>query len=238
MNPFDIFIGHALYLMFLDEKKAQFLPLKELLRTSTFPNQGFTMLEVLAALMISFAFLMGALNGITMAVWMQVKAERQAQAGYWIQQDLERVRSEAANLTTSSISSACTGNFSTSTSYGYLLLDALAMNTNLTTTSPAITSITTSPVGKQQTQIVKTGEASTTFVTNSTKKFSGKEYRLVRVAEGYDSNPQLLRLTYKVGIPTDSTSDTDRVQNDTPTNTSIIATLYTEIIPSAAMACP
>ena len=217
------------------KKKAQFLPLKELLLTSAFPNQGFTMLEVLAALMMSFAFLMGALNGITMAVWMQVKAERQAQANYWIQQDLERVRSEAANLTTSS--SACTGNFSTSTSYGYLLLNALATNTDLTTTSPAITSIA-SPAGKQQTQIAKTGEASTTFVTNSTRKFSGKEYRLVRVAEGYDSNPQLLRLTYKVGIPTDSTSDTDRIQDDTPTNTSIIATLYTEIIPAPAMACP
>lgn len=231
--------------MFPDEKKAQFLPFKELLLTSTFPAQGFTMLEVLAALMISFAFLMGALNGITMAVWMQVKAERQAQANYWIQQDLERVRSEAANLPASSTtsptytaSSACTGNFSAGTSYGRLLLDKLgATATGITTTSPAITS-TSSAAGSQQTQIVKTDEASTTFVTNSTRKFSGKEYRLVRVAEGYDSNPQLLRLTYRVGIPTDSTSDADRIQNDTPTNTSIIATLYTEIIPSPVMACP
>ena len=232
--------------MFPDEKKAQFLPFKELLLTSTFPAQGFTMLEVLAALMISFAFLMGALNGITMAVWMQVKAERQAQANYWIQQDLERVRSEAANLPASSTtsptytaSSACTGNFSAGTSYGRLLLDKLgATATGITTTSPALITITSPEPGSRQTQIVKTDEASTTFVTNSTKKFSGKEYRLVRVAEGYDSNPQVLRLTYKVGIPTDSTSDADRIQDDTPTNTSIIATLYTEIIPSAAMACP
>jgi prepilin-type N-terminal cleavage/methylation domain-containing protein len=234
--------------MFPDEKKAQFLPFKELLLTSTFPNQGFTMLEVLAALMISFAFLMGALNGITMAVWMQVKAERQAQANYWIQQDLERVRSEAANLPASSKTSptytalsACTGDFSagTSSSYGRLLLDKLgATATGITTTSPALITITSPELGSRQTQIVKTDEASTTFVTNSTKKFSGKEYRLVRVAEGYDSNPQVLRLTYKVGIPTDSTSDADRIQDDTPTNTSIIATLYTEIIPSAAMACP
>ncbi|MFM7383632.1 MAG: prepilin-type N-terminal cleavage/methylation domain-containing protein, partial [Microcystaceae cyanobacterium] len=33
-------------------------------KTSSSPLQGFTMLEVLAALMISFAFLMGTLNAL------------------------------------------------------------------------------------------------------------------------------------------------------------------------------
>jgi prepilin-type N-terminal cleavage/methylation domain-containing protein len=59
-------------------------------------QQGFTMFEVLIALMISFLFLTGTLNAMVMATVMRVRAERQAQAGYWIKEDLENVRADAA----------------------------------------------------------------------------------------------------------------------------------------------
>lgn len=171
--------------MFPDEKKAQFLPFKELLLTSTFPNQGFTMLEVLAALMISFAFLMGALNGITMAVWMQVKAERQAQANYWIQQDLENVK-YLAGTQTADPTNRCNKPFSSS--YAGALQTTLGASTTLT------------------------------------KALANKSYQLIRTTGGSNSNPQLLTISYTVREPND--------------NTRTLATLYTEIIPAPAMACP
>jgi len=164
------------------KKKAQFLPLKELLLTSTFPNQGFTMLEVLAALMISFAFLMGALNGITMAVWMQVKAERQAQANYWIQQDLENVKSLAA-AQAADPTNRCNSAFSTSY--------AGALQTQIQSVIVG-SSISYSTSGNIVT-------------TTSTSPLVNKSYQLVRTTSGANSNPQLLTISYTVREPNDNT---------------------------------
>ncbi|MEA5508633.1 prepilin-type N-terminal cleavage/methylation domain-containing protein [Crocosphaera sp. UHCC 0190] len=62
-------------------------------------NQGFSLLEVLVAILVSSAFLMGTLQAMTINTVMQVKAERQAQAGFWIQEDLEKVQAEASEMT-------------------------------------------------------------------------------------------------------------------------------------------
>ena len=163
------------------KKKAQLLLWKELLLTSTFPAQGFTMLEVLAALMISFAFLMGALNGITMAVWMQVKAERQAQANYWIQQDLENVKYLAGTQATNTAN--CTSVFSTS--YARELQ----------------TQIQSVIVGSS----ISYSTSGNTVTTTSTSPLVNKSYQLVRTTSGADSNPQLLTISYTVQEPNDNT---------------------------------
>ncbi len=60
-------------------------------------NPGFTTFEVLVAALISFIFLSGTLNTIVLATILQVKAERKAQANFWIQEDLEAVRAAADN---------------------------------------------------------------------------------------------------------------------------------------------
>ena len=190
------------------KKKAQFLPFKELLLTSTFPNQGFTMLEVLAALMISFAFLMGALNGITMAVWMQVKAERQAQANYWIQQDLENIRSQAVLPETDAIYTSPSG--------------------GVTACTPS-TSSTPNTCCPQTTPTYNAGfarrlEAKVDATTPVNRTIMGKSYTMTRNTSGTDPNPQILTINYTIG----ETSD----------NTRTLANLYTEIIPAPAMACP
>jgi len=70
-----------------------------LLATGSSSDQGFTMFEVLVALMMSFLFLTGTLNAMVVSTIFQVRAERQAQANYWIQEDLEGVRAAAANYT-------------------------------------------------------------------------------------------------------------------------------------------
>jgi hypothetical protein len=55
---------------------------------------------------------MTSLNGLLYAAMFQVKADRQAKAVYWIQQDLENVRSLAAAQAQNS--TKCTAVFSTS----------------------------------------------------------------------------------------------------------------------------
>lgn len=204
------------------------------LRSRRSADTGLSLLEVLVATMVVFFTIMGALNGVLYAAIFQIKAERQAQASFWIQQDLEQVKAIAATLPTNN--AQCTPTFTTS--YAGNLQTTLASNTAITATSPTAVSVTGPPAGRTQTQIVRTSEPSTTFTTNTTRAILGREYRLARVTEGYDSSPQVLRLTYRVGLPTDSTSDTDRIQDDTTNNTSTLATLYTEIIPAAALSCP
>jgi type II secretory pathway pseudopilin PulG len=201
------------------------------------------MLEVLVAMMVVFLTFMTSLNGLLYATLFQVKAEKQAQATYWIQQDMERVKSEAASLGT--IPNACTGTFRGGTSYGASLLANLASNNNITNTTASpgvdntatlavtdpITNVTVTYDGKKQTQVVNTSSASTTFTTNTTQQLLGKEYRLVRITEGYNNSPQILKITYKVGVPNDST--TERIESDTST----LATLYTEVMPAEALNC-
>ncbi|MEA5535961.1 prepilin-type N-terminal cleavage/methylation domain-containing protein [Crocosphaera sp. XPORK-15E] len=66
-------------------------------------NQGFSLLEVLVAILVSSAFLMGTLQAMTINTVMQVKAERQAQANFWIQEDLEKLQAEASAMTLDSM---------------------------------------------------------------------------------------------------------------------------------------
>ncbi len=151
------------------------------------------MLEVLAALMISFAFLMGTLNALAITALMQVKAERQAQATYWIQQDLENIRSRASNSSDTAFST-CTGS----------------------PNSCCATTFAASYAGKLQTALGATYTTSKNIVGN-------KSYTLSRISAGSNTNPQILQLTYSVY----ETGDTNRT----------LATLYTELIPPAALSC-
>jgi len=82
---------------------------------SPVPDSGLSMLEVLVAMMVVFLTFMTSLNGLLYAAMFQVKADRQAKAVYWIQQDLENVRSLAAAQATDS--AKCTAVFGTTTSY-------------------------------------------------------------------------------------------------------------------------
>jgi type II secretory pathway pseudopilin PulG len=86
---------------------------------SPVPDSGLSMLEVLVAMMVVFLTFMTSLNGLLYAAIFQVKAERQAQATYWIQQDLEQVKAAAASYTsTSGCPSSVGTNFNNSANTG------------------------------------------------------------------------------------------------------------------------
>lgn len=154
------------------------VPLRSLLLRGR-PSGGFTMLEVLVALMISFAFLMGTMNAMVIAAVMQVKAERQAQALYWIQQDLETVKASSATFS------------GTCGSMGSGLASSLG------TISPA------------------------------TKNLVNKSYVIERTPS---SSGNVLQLSYRVGENNGSGAIA------TTTN-AVVASLYTEVLPTAALSC-
>jgi Tfp pilus assembly protein PilV len=170
-------------------------------------SQGFTMLEVLAAMMIAFAFLMGTLNAMLAATMMQVKAERQAQATYWIQQDLENIQAQAgAQLPDPN---KCTSVFSTS----------YAGSLNTSNASTGIPVVKFESTDANATYTTGTNSLVATAVATS---ITGKSYTMTRTTGGSNTNPQILTITYTV----QNASDPDA-----------IATLYTEVIPPKALSC-
>ena len=142
-------------------------------------DSGLSMLEVLVAMMVVFLTFMTSLNGLLYATLFQVKAERQAKAVYWIQQDVENVKSAAANYTT---------------------------NTGCTTNPKTVGSLFSS--------------TSMPAVSSSTQTLLGKSYTLNRTPT---PNVNVLQITYTVRETSDSTK--------------VLATLYTEILPAAALSC-
>jgi hypothetical protein len=146
---------------------------------SPVPDSGLSMLEVLVAMMVVFLTFMTSLNGLLYAAMFQVKADRQAKAVYWIQQDVENVKSFAANYTT-----------------------------------PTTDGCTDSTIGADFL------DSDLPAVALSEQTLFGKEYEIIR-----DPNPSdnVLQITYTV-----------REKNN---ETNVLATLYTEILPAAALSC-
>ena len=145
---------------------------------SPVPDSGLSMLEVLVAMMVVFLTFMTSLNGLLYAAMFQVKADRQAKAVYWIQQDVENVKSAAANYTT-----------------------------------PTTNGCTNSTI------VADFRDSDLPAVGTSTQTLFGKDYTIFRTPT---TSANVLQITYTVRNASD---------------TSDLATLYTEILPAAALGC-
>jgi prepilin-type N-terminal cleavage/methylation domain-containing protein len=61
-------------------------------------NQGFTLVEVLVAILITTLFISVAMQGIVIAALFKAKAQESSEATTWIQEDLENVKYNAATF--------------------------------------------------------------------------------------------------------------------------------------------
>ncbi|MDJ0731691.1 MAG: hypothetical protein QNJ33_17040 [Crocosphaera sp.] len=61
-------------------------------------NQGFSLFEVTIAILVSSAFIMGTLQAMAINAVLQIKSERQAQANFVIQQDIEKLQAAASSM--------------------------------------------------------------------------------------------------------------------------------------------
>jgi Tfp pilus assembly protein PilV len=175
---------------------------------SPVPNSGLSMLEVLVAMMVVFLTFMTSLNGLLYAAMFQVKADRQAKAVYWIQQDVERVKSLAASASTSTIYTSPPSGITACSGTG-----------NANTCFAGVTTYNNGFARRLEGNL--DGSSSGTNITVGTQEFFGKSYQMIRNATGTNTNPQVLTITYTV-----------READDT---TKVLATLYTEILPAAAL---
>lgn len=94
-------------------------------------EQGFTLVEVLVAILISTVFVAVAMQAIVIAAVLRVRAQEFAEATTWIQEDLETVKTTAASLQYTSLTTATPAGISITVSsvYGFNVGDVLKVGT-------------------------------------------------------------------------------------------------------------
>lgn len=134
---------------------------------------GLTMLEVLVAIFTITFFLAGTLQLISVEALYKVKAESEAQAGYWVQEDFENVKSVASSIDeTSDPVDEC--DWTDSTNYGY---------------------------GKTLQKLLTTSSSAEYLVNPVTRKlFSGinKQFTLTRTYNVPSDKPHTLEINYEI----------------------------------------
>ena len=217
-------------------------------------NEGFSLFEVLVAILVSSAFLMGTLQAMTINAVLQVKAEREAQANFWIQEDLDTVYAAASamdddhtNICDSSTSPTASNRFgaalisdlnsvSSSGPSNFLQYKMDSKGNHEFDTNGKPTFLTVEDSGNSS--ITKQA----TVQVASEKQLVNKSYRLVRVITlDSTTNYDVLQIYYRVGEPheagTTQDNDGDQLVDDERGKTSIIAENYSEVIPAAVSEC-
>ena len=180
---------------------------------------GFTMIEVLLAILTITFFLTGTLQLIAINTLYKMKNKQEAQASFWIQEDLEEVLS----LATSNLTASCYPT-NVNQTYAYALESAIQnRDTNADNPLPG-----SSPRAL--------------LVSNTRQSPNVKMYRMVReYSINFDNDsstidqPTVLKINYKVeDINASSSSPSlNRDINRDP----IIATQYAEVIPNESFKC-
>jgi len=172
------------------------------------------MLEVIIAILTITAFLTGTLQLMAVNALYKVRAERQARANFWIQEDFESVKALASSLDVNSSppnpnvsKDVCTGTEGTE---GY----ATALRRQLTNTPFSTTPIPTEKLVETRQIVVKNYSLYRTFdITNQS------------------NNPHRLRIDYRVEA-------TDKTTKDYRNQENVIAKSSVEVIPDASFKCP
>jgi len=232
-----------------------------LLKQFSGQDQGFSLAEVLIAILIASTFLLGALQAFALQAVMKVRAEREAQATFWIQKDIESIQAAAADVVDDSVSSRCRAT-TYNNGFAYKLRDNLFNNKDGTGKA-----FDTSKVPRFTLDSTVTGVTNPNIQVADRRALVGDKvfYRLVRVINPDDNNANILKISYRVGLektdakdlteqtaanaydvtkdPTPDISQYDQLQDDGITNpsalgkTSIIAEQYVEVIPNVALTC-
>ncbi|MEI6442437.1 MAG: prepilin-type N-terminal cleavage/methylation domain-containing protein [Nostocales cyanobacterium ELA583] len=220
-------------------------------KTAQKSQQGFTLLEVLVAIVIITAFVNVAMMGLVTAALFKSKAKAYSNSVTWIQADIEAVRGKAANISSLSANAAAAQNVVALTSATGLANNdqvvigtdtttytiqsisgnSLTLTANLGTAQSANASVV--PVSKCTASSTSAGFASylqqNLPTLTSTQYISGKAYTVTRSSaiksSAFTATPryEVLGLSYTV----------------TPqSNTNLkVASMYFEVVPSAFYQC-
>ncbi len=212
-------------------------------------HQGFSLLEVLVALLVISLFVNVAMTGLAVSAAFKSRARVSSEASTWIQEDLEAIRGLAAQLSYSLAADAVTGQPTVvlastgglaandqivvgtdSTIYTIQSINgnAVTLTTNLNTTQTANSRVV--PVSKCNATASSTGFAAYLqqnlpgLASGGSRTIVGQPYSLTRLVTVSNTAPyDVLQLSYKV-----------TAQNSGST----AATMYSEVIPNAVYQCP
>lgn len=215
-------------------------------------NQGFTLVEVLVAILITTVFVAVAMQAIAIAAVFKARAKQYTEATNWIQEDLENVKSQATLPLPSTTLTTATGSALVVASIArFEVGDQLKVGTDSTNNviqsiNPSTSTINlnatlgSTPSSGASVEVIKSIRCNATTADTGfgdylndnmpalspgdTKTILGKIYTLTRTPTVRDVAPyEVLKLTYSV----------------TPQGSgSAIATTNTEVIPDAAFQCP
>jgi len=182
-------------------------------------ESGFSMLEVIIAILTITAFLTGTLQLMAVNALYKVRAERQAQANFWIQEDFEDVKAKAASLDLES-SNYVSDDVCENINQGY----ATALRRQLTDTA-----LPTTPIPQEKLVEIK--------------PIVGKNYSLYRTfnIDNQSDNPHLLRIEYKVKLADDEIANDYQTQEKDERSEQegkFLAKSSVEVIPDASFECP
>jgi len=180
---------------------------------------GFAMIEGLVAILTITLFLTGTLQLIAINTLYKMKNKQEAQASFWIQEDLEEVLS----LATSNLTASCYPT-NVNQTYAYALKSAIQnRDTNADNPLPG-----SSPKAL--------------LVSNTRQSPNAKMYRMVReYSINFDNDsstidqPTVLKINYKVEDI--NASSLSRTLNRDINRDPVIATQYAEVIPNGSFNC-
>jgi len=212
-------------------------------------QSGFTLIEVIVAMLVLSLFISIAMTGLSLSVVLKVRSRISTEATNWIQQDLEAVRSQANRISYTLSTNATAGQpYITLASASGLVPNEhitigrsntiytihsvngniVRLTSNLLTSQPATSNILA--LDKCEATTVQSGFA---YVLQQTlpplqngggRTISGRTYTLRRDAIVSAEAPhEVLQIAYSVFAPNASLP---------------ISTMYTEVIPNVAFQCP
>ncbi|AVQ73799.1 type 4 pilin [Microcystis sp. MC19] len=205
------------------------------------------MLEVVIAILTITAFLTGTLQLMAVNALYKVRAERQARANFWIQEDFENVNALASSLDVSDnddsvnadnhdpeLFSQIFPNVCSDINQGY----AIELRRRLPNAEPP-DSPEFDPDDPSKDYAIPAddlpAETAETLLV-ATREIVGKDYSLYRTfPDGTDAqaaHPHRLRIEYEVRLADDQTAD------DYPNQENVIAESSVEVIPDASFKCP
>lgn len=229
-------------------------------------EQGFTLVEVLVAILITTVFVATAMQAVVIAAIFKARAKQFTEATNWIQQDLERVRQQASivGYTTLSAAPTSTGSSSSlpvSSTTGFSASDKVQIstisniiytvgpipgNTNTITVTPALTAAQLSATPVSTPVSVVTPSSTNTTLCNANAQNNGFGNFLssnLPTLNSSNNTKTIAGVTYTLSRSTTvrdvAPYEVLEINYSVAQGTnSPIAKLTTQVIPNAAFQCP
>lgn len=173
------------------------------------PEEGFSMLEVLATALVIVGFLLGTLQATTLAALLRIKAQIKTESINWIKSDSAQIKYRASILDSGTAdTTTCEAN-SGNGDYGN------SLQNDLTSNSPTFPS------------------------TGTTVSILNKTYQVSRTYTNNNNLLQIRWQIWDEGDTVDTTNNPDENGNPTGSDLDdrSIAIISTEVLPDAALEC-